>query len=137
MKTYYSPMHLGHAPPQEFEAGKLAPAVEIPARAEAVRARIETRKLGPVLPPGEFGSEPILRVHDSGLVALLAEAHDLWTKHYGADAPAAILSTWPARSLRPQPNGTIEAGAAAAATPQLANIAFRQQKLAKMSEAYA
>jgi acetoin utilization deacetylase AcuC-like enzyme len=109
MKTYYSPMHLGHAPPQEFEAGKLAPAVEIPARAEAVRARIETRKLGPVLPPGEFGSEPILRVHDCGLVALLAEAHDLWTKHYGADAPAAIPSTWPARSLRPQPNGTIEA----------------------------
>lgn len=36
---------------------------------------------------------------------------------------------------RHEPNGTIEAGAAAVATPQLANIAFRQQKVAKLSEA--
>jgi predicted dehydrogenase len=35
---------------------------------------------------------------------------------------------------RREPNGTIEAGAAAAAAPQLANVAFRQQKLAKLSE---
>ena len=35
---------------------------------------------------------------------------------------------------RHEPNGTIEAGAAAIASPQLANIAYRQQKMAKMSE---
>jgi len=109
MKTFYSPVHLGHAPPQEFEAGRLAPAVEIPARAENVRARIAERSIGPILPPAEFGNEPILRVHDSDLVALLAEAHSEWTKHYGADAPAAIPSTWPARGLRPQKTGSVEA----------------------------
>ena len=36
---------------------------------------------------------------------------------------------------RREPNGTIEAGAAAAASPQLANVAFRQQRIAKLSEA--
>jgi hypothetical protein len=35
---------------------------------------------------------------------------------------------------RREPNGTIEAGAAAVAGPQLANIAFRQRKVAKFSE---
>jgi hypothetical protein len=36
---------------------------------------------------------------------------------------------------RREPNGTIEGGVADAAAPQLANVAFRQQKLAKLSEA--
>jgi predicted dehydrogenase len=35
---------------------------------------------------------------------------------------------------RREPNGTIEAGAAAVAAPQLANVAFRQQKVAKLAE---
>src|SRR5438105_66129 len=43
MKTFYSPAHLEHAPKEEFEAGRLSPAVEIPARAEHVKARIGER----------------------------------------------------------------------------------------------
>ena len=56
MKTFYSPIHLGHVPAEEFEGGRLLPAVEIPSRAESVRARIEERKLGPILAPGENAS---------------------------------------------------------------------------------
>jgi acetoin utilization deacetylase AcuC-like enzyme len=96
MKTFYSPAHLDHAPLEEFEAGRLVPAVEIPARAEAVKAAIEARKFGPVLPPRAFGHEPLLRVHGAELVAFLGEAHAAWRARYGATAQAAFPSAWPA-----------------------------------------
>lgn len=102
MKTFYSPAHLGHAPKEEFEAGKLSPAVEIPARAERVKAEIAARKIGPVLAPLAFGNEPILRVHDAEFVGFLASAHADWVARYGPDAADAIPSAWPGRGMRPQ-----------------------------------
>src|SRR5690348_13093904 len=108
MKTFYSPAHLAHDPPEEFEMGRMNPAVEIPARAERVKACIEQRDIGPIEAPGEFGSEPILRVHDSDLVGFLGEAHDHWIEKYGEDAPAAIPSAWPARGLKERRSGHIE-----------------------------
>ena len=99
MKTFYSPAHLGHVPAQEFEGGRLLPAVEIPARAETVRARIEERKLGPILAPSEFGSAPVLRVHDPELVGFLGEAFAAWQAAYGPKALAALPSRWPAPGL--------------------------------------
>ncbi len=99
MKTFYSPAHLGHAPVEEFEGGRLTPAVERPERAEAVRARIVERGLGPVLAPAEFGNEPILRVHDPELVGFLGEAFGAWQAAYGTGARAALPSRWPARGL--------------------------------------
>jgi acetoin utilization deacetylase AcuC-like enzyme len=109
LQTYYSPAHLEHAPEQEFEGGKLTPAVEIPQRAERVRARIEDRKLGPILPPAEFGNAPLVRIHDAEFVAFLTEAHDEWVKRYRDPEAAAVPSAWPARGLRTQLHGHIEA----------------------------
>jgi acetoin utilization deacetylase AcuC-like enzyme len=110
MKTFYSPAHLSHDPQQQFEGGMLSPAVELPARVERVRARLEERKLGPMLAPTHFDDAPILRVHDAGLVGFLGEAHDLWRQRYGETAPAAFPSAWPARGgLRDGRNGDIEA----------------------------
>lgn len=62
MKTFYSPAHLGHA---------LTPdsAVELPERAENVRAEIEARKLGPILPPSPFPDDAIVKVHRPELLA--------------------------------------------------------------------
>jgi acetoin utilization deacetylase AcuC-like enzyme len=100
MKTFYSPVHLGHVPAEEFEAGKLTPAVEMPARVEAVRVRLEERKLGPILAPSEFGMEPVLRVHDANMVGFLGEAFAEWQKAYGADAHAALPSRWPAPGMQ-------------------------------------
>jgi len=108
MKTFYSAVHLGHAPPQEFESGKLAPAVEVPERVTRVKNELERRKLGAILEPQEFGLDPILRVHDRGLVRLLGEASELWRKAYGEDAPPAIPSAWPGRGMRPRFTGDIE-----------------------------
>jgi acetoin utilization deacetylase AcuC-like enzyme len=108
MKTYYSPTHLEHAPAEEFEGGRMNPAVEVPARALTVLAEVERRKLGPVLAPVEFGAAPIARVHDAGLVNFLSQASELWRKRYGEDAPPAIPSAWPARGLRNRPDGDVE-----------------------------
>ncbi|MGZ5935208.1 MAG: histone deacetylase family protein [Rhizomicrobium sp.] len=108
MKTFYTPAHLEHAPPEEFEGGRMNPAVEVPARAERVRAEVERRKLGPILAPSDFGMEPIARVHDAGLVRFLGEASELWRKRYGEDAPPAIPSAWPARGLRDRFEGDVE-----------------------------
>jgi acetoin utilization deacetylase AcuC-like enzyme len=109
LQTYYSPAHLAHAPEQEFEAGRLSPAVEIPERAERVRARIAERKLGAILPPAEFGNAPLVRIHDADFIAFLTEAHNEWVNRYGDRASAAIPSAWPARGLRTQLHGHIEA----------------------------
>ena len=108
MKTFYSPAHLKHAPEKEFEAGRLSPAVEVPARAESVKAEIERRGIGPVLAPEEFPLNAALRVHDAGLVTFLGEASALWREKYGEDAPPALPSAWPARGLRNRFEGDVE-----------------------------
>jgi acetoin utilization deacetylase AcuC-like enzyme len=107
MKTFYSPAHLAHAPKEEFEMGRMAPAVETPERAERVRARIEARRLGPILPPMAFDDAALKRVHDDAFVDFLAGAHGAWVKRYGEGAEA-IPSCWPARGLRDRRGGDIE-----------------------------
>lgn len=102
MKTFYSPAHLAHAPKEEFEAGRLSPAVELPARVEGVKKEIEARSLGPVLAPRSFGNEPILRVHDAAFVSFLGAAHEEWIARYGPGAADAIPSAWPGRGMRAQ-----------------------------------
>lgn len=109
MKTFYSPAHLGHAPKEEFEQGRLVPAVEIPERAERVKARIAARKLGPILAPADFGHEPIARVHDAAFTQFLCGAYDEWRKTYWRDSTDAFPSAWPARGLRTRHDGHIEA----------------------------
>jgi acetoin utilization deacetylase AcuC-like enzyme len=109
MKTFYSPAHLEHDPQVQFEGGQLLPAVEIPLRAEKVRVALQARKTGPIVPPSPFPDEAILRVHDSGLVQFLGEAHEAWVKRYGPNAPVAIPSAWPANGLRDGRKGDIEA----------------------------
>jgi acetoin utilization deacetylase AcuC-like enzyme len=108
MKTFYSPVHREHAPKQEFEQGRLAPAVEIPERVERVRARIAERKLGPTLAPSAFDDAAITRVHDGEFVSFLAGAHAEWRARYGDDAADAIPSCWPSRGMREARRGDIE-----------------------------
>lgn len=100
MKTFYTPVHLEHRPAMEFERGRMAPAVEVPERAETVRLALEARKLGPILAPNTFDDAPIMSVHDEGLVTFLEGAHETWRKLYGEDAPDAIASAWPARGMK-------------------------------------
>ena len=49
MKTVFSPLHAGHSGQMELVAGEIVPGFEMPSRAEIIKARVETEKLGPVL----------------------------------------------------------------------------------------
>ena len=88
--------------------GRLGPAVEIPKRAENVRARIAERGLGPILAPKHFDDAAIAGVHDAAFVEFLSNAHADWVARYGDDAAPAIPSCWPARGLRERRRGDIE-----------------------------
>jgi acetoin utilization deacetylase AcuC-like enzyme len=108
MKTFYSPTHLGHAPREEFEGGRLTPAVEKPERVERVKARIEARGLGPIIAPRRFGLDPVGRVHDAAFVRFLTGAYDEWREKYLKDDADAIPSSFPMRGLRERRDGDIE-----------------------------
>lgn len=93
MKTFYSEQHSAHVPLEEFEAGRMTPAVEVPERVETVRRRVVSRGLGPILAPADFGSAPALRVHDRAFVSFLETAYARWTEiHPGVDAIPSVFS---------------------------------------------
>ena len=56
MKVFYSPAHLEHAPPEEFEGGRMAPAVEVPGfLVVKVERGIATALSGAAHPPNFVG----------------------------------------------------------------------------------
>ncbi len=67
MKCFYSPAHLEHALSPES-------AVELPERVENVRAELESRKIGPILPPDTYPDDAILKIHRPELLAAFRSA---------------------------------------------------------------
>lgn len=78
MRTVYSEDHRYHDGRHELLEGQFMPAHEMPRRAEIVVARVRETKLGEVVAPRDFGLDPILRVHDRGLVDFLQSAWGEW-----------------------------------------------------------
>ncbi|MBV5324936.1 MAG: histone deacetylase family protein, partial [Rhodospirillaceae bacterium] len=62
----------------ELLEGQFMKAHESPSRAEIVIERVRSTKLGEVLGPHDFGLDPILKVHDKGLVEFLQSAWHEW-----------------------------------------------------------
>lgn len=98
MKTIFSPRHEGHAGNLELMLGEVVPAFEKPSRARFVRERVEAVKLGPILPPEEFGLETAKRVHDPAYVDFLPTVWERWTA--AGFGGTALPYTWPTRGLR-------------------------------------
>lgn len=98
MLTIYSPDHQYQNAKVELIDGKLVPPFENPRRAEIVLTQIREVKLGDVLPPEDFGLEPILRVHDQEFVSFLRTAWDEWIAAHG-DYDALPLN-WATRTMR-------------------------------------
>jgi acetoin utilization deacetylase AcuC-like enzyme len=98
MKTVYSDDHHLHDYGQELAHGEFVPAYEMPRRADTVIARVRERKLGEVMAPARHGLDPVLRVHDRGLVEFLSTAWDEWQKVWPGTAPLPL--SWPIRSMR-------------------------------------
>lgn len=73
-----SPLHALHEPPREVSGGREVPAFEIGARATSILAAVEADGGFQLQAPDGFGLEPILAVHDPGLVRYLETAWDEW-----------------------------------------------------------
>lgn len=98
MKTIFSPLHAGHSGNVELVAGAIVPAFEKPARAEMIRARVESEKLGPILPPREHDLAAARRVHAADFIDFLPTVWPQWVA--SGRSGTAMPFTWPTRGLR-------------------------------------
>ncbi len=80
MHTVYSEEHRHHNGKAELFEGKMVKPHEIPRRAEIVLERVKSERLGEVVGPRDFGLDPILAVHDRGLVEFLRECWGEWLR---------------------------------------------------------
>ena len=78
MRTVYSEDHRLQDGAHELLEGQFMKAHEMPSRADIVIDRVRSTKLGEVLSPQDFGLDPILKVHDKGLVDFLRTAWSEW-----------------------------------------------------------
>lgn len=98
MKTVFSPLHAGHSGQKELVAGEIVPGFEMPSRAEYVRARVESERLGPILAPTEHDLAAAKRVHREDYIDFLPTVWPAWQK---AGYPGSAMPfTWPTRGLR-------------------------------------
>lgn len=98
MRCIHTPRHRLHDPPDEVRHGVPVPPVERPGRVEAVIDALGADERFELEEPGEHGLEPILAVHDEGLVRFLETAWPLWA----AERPeeAAVADTFPNPAMR-------------------------------------
>ena len=68
MKVVYTPAHLAHDVTHETYLGLAVPANEVAERAERIREGLEADGGFLIVPPTDHGLDPILAVHDPGLV---------------------------------------------------------------------
>ncbi|MGZ4150104.1 MAG: histone deacetylase family protein [Actinomycetota bacterium] len=78
MRVVFTDAHRAHDPDLASFYGRLAPVVEVPARADSIHDAIARDDAFSFIAPSEHGTEPITAVHDPGLVAFLEEAWDAW-----------------------------------------------------------
>jgi acetoin utilization deacetylase AcuC-like enzyme len=97
MLTIYSEDHRLHHGHGELMNGQIVPCFELPRRAELVLERVKAVNLGDVIAPGDFGPEPILRVHAPRFVRFLQTAWDEWSA-LGRDYDALPM-TWAVRGM--------------------------------------
>lgn len=82
----------------ELIDGQFLPPFENPKRAEMIIERVRDAGLGEVVTPGDFGLDPVRRIHSEPFVEFLRTAHDEWRKVHG-DTDALPL-VWPSRGFR-------------------------------------
>ena len=97
MKTVYSNKHQLHSPKTELYGGRLVKPFEHPSRVDMILESICSAHLGPVVQPGSYGLEPVLRVHDAEFLRFLENA---WTEWQEAGFEGEAMPTnWPSRRM--------------------------------------
>ena len=94
MRAVYSDRHLRHDVTHETILGEEKPAYEVAERAERIREALEAAGGFDIVAPTDHGLEPILAVHDEGLVRFL-ETCWFEVRRQGIERPALIPDTWP------------------------------------------
>ena len=84
MKVIYNPAHLQHDPHVEFETSRSHSPFEHIGRAEAIREVLQADETFDIAGPTAWGIDPILAVHDPGLVRFLSTA---WAEYQVANGP--------------------------------------------------
>ena len=79
MRTIFSEKHALHSGTREIVDDKLVPSFESPERASLVLDAVVAAGLGDVVPPDDFDSGPLERVHDRRYLEFLETAWDQWT----------------------------------------------------------
>jgi acetoin utilization deacetylase AcuC-like enzyme len=79
MKVFHSPTHAQHAPPFEiFDGGEIIPSFETPERMERILSALQADGRYEIVPPDDFGLEPIRDVHDPAYLDFLRTAYNEW-----------------------------------------------------------
>lgn len=80
MNVYYSDAHLQHHPPFEiFDGGEKVANFEVPQRMERILAALRAAGRFNILPPEDFGLDPIRAIHEEGYLSFLQTAFDEWS----------------------------------------------------------
>ncbi|MEO9338364.1 histone deacetylase family protein [Mesorhizobium sp. SB112] len=93
MKTVYSPLHSLQNAEAEFIRGKRVPSFEMPRRAELVLERIKKVFGAEIIEPRDFGTAPLVKVHDEALVTFLSAFWERWSAENGK--VDAFPNAWP------------------------------------------
>ncbi len=99
VRVVYSPTHLLHDPEFELVSGERVPAWEVTGRAEVIRAALAADPAFAIEGPGQHGLDPILAVHEAGLVDLLERAWSDW-RAAGGRAREVAPDTFPIPGVR-------------------------------------
>src|SRR5262245_9621129 len=98
MKAVSSPRHRGHDVTHETFLGIAEPANEVVERAERIRTALEADRGFEIVAPTDHGLDPLLAVHDAGLIRFVEEA---WAglEAEGLERTFLIGDTYPVRAM--------------------------------------
>ena len=101
MKTFFNHHHALHRGRQEMFRGQMVPCFELPERLDHVLARLQQRRLGPVLQAPDAGTAALSRIHAPVYLQFLQHAWADWLALDPANVDRdALPSVWPNHALR-------------------------------------
>jgi acetoin utilization deacetylase AcuC-like enzyme len=99
VRVVCSSAHLLHDPTVEVASGRVIPAWEVTGRAEAIREALAADPAFELQAPAEHGLDPVLAVHDAGLIRFLERAWAEW-RAGGGPPEGMIPDTFPNPAMR-------------------------------------
>jgi acetoin utilization deacetylase AcuC-like enzyme len=100
MKIYYSPKHLLHDPTHANVEGHPFETDEAPERAERILHAVRDAGFGSICPPGDYGRQPLLSVHDPDYMDHLRNAYQQNFLLWGKEEPVLPGSIAPRSAMR-------------------------------------